>query len=762
MIDTPLQRLRDDAASASEVVAPSWPLSSIIACNPLSGFEHLRFDDALQHAEALFGARGLLTLDDYREAFASGRIDQTALGLAMDRRPGHDTTDLVHGDQEVLPERTALTVAEQHDRRAGTQMQRRVESEIADWCAWWSTRPEPGDFWMQWRAAHPERSAGLPTQVDEALRAALGRLRVPRYAQRRYLATHVAALPGWSSHLRWRQERNGGDTMLGFLAVAVATEAAIVGTTAWYTDDGPRPRPAAIAIDDRPLIWQDAYERTVHDSLLRTIDDASDRDEVDEVAAQVVCCIDVRSEGLRRNLERIGPYETFGYAGFFGAAVHVVPVSGRGGTDQFPVLIGASMTIHEVGSAPALDASAAMDGAWDAAKTDLVSPLALAEASGWAAGPFAAIKTVAPGFSARVADLLPHRRADRAAAGYDRSHLDVDAQASIVASLVGLGVGRARLVVLCGHGATADNNPMESGLACGACGGHDGAANARIVAAMANDPAVRSRLEARGSAVGADTWFVAGEHNTTTDRIRLFDTHLAPGSHRDALEALAVDLDRAGEAAAMERATTLPGGPRSLRAVRRRARNWAEPAAELGLAGNMAFVIGPRTLTRHADLGRRVFLHSYDATRDPDGTTLHGILTAPLVVAQWINAQYFFSTTDPDIFGSGSKAVHNVVADIGVLSGPGGDLRRGLPLQSVRAGSRFLHEPVRLLAVVEGSTDHIDRSLAQSPTLERLVTNEWIHLVARPAPGAPWSKRTAQGWEPYEPVHQDRAWPSAV
>ena len=143
-----------------------------------------------------------------------------------------------------------------------------------------------------------------------------------------------------------------------------------------------------------------------------------------------------------------------------------------------------------------------------------------------------------------------------------------------------------------------------------------------------------------------------------------------------------------------------------------------------------------------------MFVHSYEPSLDPDGSTLRGILTAPLVVGQWINAQYYFSTTDPEVFGAGSKTVHNVLGDVGVLTGPGGDLRRGLPLQSVRAGDRLLHEPVRMLTVVAGSLDHIDAAIEGSPVLRRLVENEWLFLVAQPSPGTPWLQRRRDGWTP--------------
>lgn len=770
MTNASLLRLRDDVNLASEVVAPSWPLSSVIAVNPLAGFEGLAFDDAIGRAEALFGSRGVLTPGEYRAAHAAGRIDEAAIDQALDaaeeRHPGIDRTDLLRGSEEVPPLRTALTIAERHDQQHGTHLRRTIDIEVTDWCAQWATRPDPGDLWTAWRADHPDAAATLPTEVDAALRTSLEALRVPHYAQREYLARHLAALPGWSAHLRWRQDHDGGDVLIGFLAAAVSTESRVVAGAAWYTDDGPPPRRPSTAIDPRPLVWHDAYERTVHDRLLRTIEDAPAPSARPPADAQVVCCIDVRSEGLRRNLERVGAYETFGYAGFFGLAAHVVPVSGRGGTDQCPVLLSPSMTVTEHGPDAALRTAAALDDAWHAAKLHPIAPLALAEGSGWAAGPLAALRTAAPGLAARLADALPQNRAEPTPTTFDRRDLEADAQAAIVAAILRLGIGSAPapLVVLCGHDAHVDNNPMESGLACGACGGHGGAVNARIVAAMANDPDVRARLAELGRPIPDTTWFVAAEHDTPTDRVELLDVHLVPPSHRSAVDALRADLDLAGDAAALDRAAALPGRPRSLRAVRRRSRDWAEPVAELGLAGNMAFVIGPRRLTAHADLGRRVFLHSYDAASDPDGSVLGGILTAPLIVAQWINAQYHFSTTDPETFGAGSKAVHNVLDDIGVLSAAGGDLRRGLPLQSVRAGSRLLHEPVRLLAVVEGEQAHIDAALAGSPTLDRLVANEWIHLVARPDPGSAWQRRTRSGWVAHEPIPAAAAgaWPQTA
>jgi uncharacterized protein len=792
-------RLRDDVNLASQVVAPSWPLSSIIAVNPIAGFEDRPFDRAVIDASHLFGTRGHLSIDEYRAALRTGRITRPhlhrALGdhlarehpeTALDEHAlGWLMADLVDGTGEPAPRRVLLTVAERHDDEHGTHLRRTIDLELADCCARWATDPKGRSLWDAWRTDHHH----LDSDALLALLGALEELRVPHYAQRAYLERHVAALPGWAAHLRWRERTGEADVLLEFLAAAVGREAELVAGASWYHDDGPVPRIPTASLTDRAaavagasdqpcdldaiaaalallpgparaMVWQDAYERAVHDRLLEGVDAAPAAGSTDDehpVAAQVVCCIDVRSEGLRRHLEAVGRtdrptgrYETYGYAGFFGLFARVEPVTGGEGADQCPVLVTPSVTLQEVattGQEAAVAAevahkrsAAAADDAWRAAKYHPIAPLALAEGAGWLAGPLAALRTAfAPRGRARPATV----------AAPDTTSLPIEQRVALVTAVLQLGIAPrfAPLVVLCGHTSHADNNPMESGLACGACGGHGGAPNARAVAAMANDPEVRAALTAQGFTIPTCTWFVAAEHDTSTDVVTLFDRHLVPPERHEHLAALEADLAEAGRRATADRMSQLPGAPTTVAAARRRGQDWAEPVPELGLAGNMAFVVGPRRLTDHLDLGRRVFLHSYETDRDPDGATLAGILTAPLVVAQWINAQYNFSTTDPDEFGAGTKVVHNVLGDVGVLSGPGGDLRRGLPLQSVRAGDRLLHEPVRLLAVVQGQLEHIDAAIDGSLTLRQLVHHRWIHLVARPHDGAPWQQRLASGWE---------------
>ena len=105
-------------------------------------------------------------------------------------------------------------------------------------------------------------------------------------------------------------------------------------------------------------------------------------------------------------------------------------------------------------------------------------------------------------------------------------------------------------------------------------------------------------------------------------------------------------------------------------------------------------------------------------------------MTAPLIVAQWINMEYYFSTVAPEVYGSGSKIYHNVTGRIGVMSGSRSDLRMGLPVQTVMNGARPYHEPMRLTTIIEAPLERIEAIIARQPQLERLFTNRWLHLIA--------------------------------
>ncbi|MHB1559151.1 MAG: putative inorganic carbon transporter subunit DabA, partial [Isosphaeraceae bacterium] len=442
--------------------------------------------------------------------------------------------------------------------------------------------------------------------------------------------------------------------------------------------------------------------------------------------AQLVFCIDVRSEPLRRAIEDRGDYETFGFAGFFGVPVRVKGRDDDHAHDSCPVLLRPDHEVCDrVAEAPAALVRRHERGRmlwrlpgsfYGRLKYHFATPFALVEMLGpWLALRILA-RTFAPSLLARLSRSIRLAVMPPVPTEPVLQDIPLEQQADFGESalrMMGLTGALAPLVVFCGHGSTTTNNAHASALDCGACGGNRGGPNARILAAILNDRDVRANLVGRGLVIPPDTLFLSGEHDTATDRIAL---HPAPGAspeHQRQIEKLCDDLTRAGARNARDRSRSL-GLPAldddgSRRAVERRSVDWAEVRPEWGLARNAAFIVGPRALTRGIDLDGRCFLHSYDWTSDPSGTTLEAILTAPMVVAQWINSQYFFSTVDNVADGSGSKATQNVAGKIGVMQGNASDLMHGLPLQSVHADDgRPYHEPLRLLTVVQAPRSSLD------------------------------------------------------
>lgn len=549
-------------------------------------------------------------------------------------------------------------------------------------------------------------------------------------------------------------------------------------------------------------------------------------------AVQALFCIDVRSERLRRHLEAVGDYETFGIAGFFGIPIAFVEFGKGHETALCPAVVTPKHVAVEMPHSHAKHAESLFELAHEVVhdlKNTVLAPYVTVEAVGLLFGFDMVGKTFAPRayntwrqrletrkpparllfdklseaealeLVANLQDEMVLRAVERHfavkreqltspmirelretalenrkgqtelarrfgldAAGEavfirslqveyrvnpDQARIQLEhlakigfrpqRQAQLVgAALRGIGLtgGFGRTVLVVGHGSTSENNPYESALDCGACGGDHGLVNARIFAAMANRPEVRKLLKEQGVDIPTATRFIPALHDTTTDEIRLADLDELPPALLRRIDRICEDLTAAGRLTAAERCqalgeTGISGPDAAARRVKRHALDWTQVRPEWGLSKNASFVIGRRALTQRVNLDGRAFLHSYDYRVDPKGRLLETILTGPLIVAQWINLEHFFSVVDNEAFGSGSKVYHNVVGRFGVVTGNLSDLRTGLPAQTMLRGHAPYHQPMRLITVIEAPLALVEALLAKLYKPRELVHNGWIRLV---------------------------------
>jgi uncharacterized protein YbcC (UPF0753/DUF2309 family) len=587
--------------------------------------------------------------------------------------------------------------------------------------------------------------------------------------------------------------------------------------------------------DGEGYVWLQAMESHYIGELADKIRPPSDGEpSIRRPFAQALFCIDVRSEPMRRHLEALGDYQTFGIAGFFGVPLGYLEFGKGTEAHLCPAVQTPKNLVLEIPAGLDIEEEPLYDALQHVLhelKASVLSPFVAVEAVGllfslglvgrtlaplgyhrWrtrlrAGKPITRLlldklsteqadsilravqramivralarelriprdqvtdddvrnlREVALGNEARPSRLAQRLnmseaaerdfldklrsvyRIDRAVTSLQMGRLgrigfSVEEQVRyVMQALLSIGLDRnfSRFVLLVGHMSHSENNPYESALDCGACGGGKGLPNARALATMANKPEVRRRLRERGIVIPEDTWFVPAIHNTTTDVIELHDLDMLPARHLLYLERLRSGLAAASRCCAAERMplldlpARLASEPFAAAALaQRQAHDWSQVRPEWGLARNVYAIVGRRVLTEGVDLQGRAFLQSYDYRLDPKGRLLENILTGPLVVGEWINLEHYFSVVDTESFGSGSKVYHNVAGRFAVMTGNQSDLRTGLPSQTVLKDGRPYHEPVRLIAMVEAPLEFAQRTVGRIAKVQALVGGGWVRLV---------------------------------
>lgn len=771
---------------ATRAIPPVLPLSTSVAVNPFLGQSHLTLERTAAKLGRTGGVQLTMPRHWYREKLSSGEIGEDDLVAALAAVSGQNHSISLDALRDAVAQVVPLpvaspTVVDLAAELSGIDWPGIVAERISAWAAGyfdegralWAA-PRGRNAYLAWRATAvrdltPE-ILGLrgfaafvtdtPDDAPAALARSAGRLGLEVEGLESYFHRLLVTLGGWAHYARyqlWQAELAGGSDsgLSDLLAIRAIWEEALLGhygdeiAALWqkarlaYAE--PEKPTYDIVID---VILQEASERAAQRSLAQTLATELPAEEADtRPTLQAVFCIDVRSERYRRALEALDPgVKTSGFAGFFGIGTEHQAFASDLPERRLPVLLNPGLTSQSGGAADeprdrAVRYTKRAVRAWGRFKLAAVSSFVLVEA----AGPIYLGKLVRDALGMQGAT-KPVDPAPQFAAP-----LDLEARIEAVATILramSLTTNFAPLVILAGHGANVVNNPHASTLHCGACGGYSGEANARLLASLLNAPELRAGLVGKGIEIPADTLFVAGLHDTTTDALRLFDQDNLSSVHKNTLAKARRWLTAAGKACRTERELLLPRATNSSD-VERRSHDWAELRPEWGLAGCQAFIAAPRERTVGKDLAGSTFLHDYNWQQDQNFGVLELIMTAPVVVASWISLQYYGSSVAPALFGAGNKLLHNVTGGIGVVEGNGGPLRPGLPWQSVHDGEQLVHEPLRLTVCIEAPREALAEILKRHEQVRALFDNRWLHLFALNENGhMAWRYKGELTWEP--------------
>lgn len=753
-------------------VSPSWPLDQSIAVNPWWNWRDVHITDVSAKLKATSNVDLLMPKSYYLESFAT-QIKPHHLILAKNELANQSSVQaliefLRQDDPNPIPqwmhmgELIDLAPSRSHKMPWHDE----VVHQVSQFCALYFAYPDQmelnhyddKDLYRCWReviindkgisilmdeSSFNEQFAALPHTVDSLIATFSEEFSAYVFsndALSEYIYSLLLDVYGWASWIayqNWQAQLNGESNQLlkQLVAIRMAWELMLLRH---YSAKSDKPdntlnilfvKQFEVFYHSKMIwteyqcklwVWQRALEYSYQEDLQRKLVSGA-QSPIKEPILQAIFCIDVRSEPIRRALEsEDASIQTYGYAGFFGLPIAYGEVGSSELTPQLPGLLKPSLVVKQRSSNEKRSIFK-IKHSWRNVADSSPSSFGFVESLGIfkLASLFGSSKTR----YSKVSDDKPWQVLK------DNSLISITEVASIVSGIIrSIGIAKkfSKYVLLIGHGSCSSNNPQASSLDCGACGGQSGEVNVRVLSQLLNDKAIRNELNSLGEEIPEETVFIAALHNTTTDEIRVLN-HELPTEIMSWLQS-------AKRKAQIRRATQFnlkASSPEQLNELfEKRGKNWAELRPEWGLANNASLIIGPRHLTRDVDLEGRSFLHEYNWEMDPDAKLLEQIMMAPMVVTNWINLQYYASVTDNRLYGSGNKMLHNVVAEhIGVFEGNGGDLRIGLPIQSIHDGYNWRHQPLRLSVYIAAPKEFIAKNIENHQTLQSLVNNEWLFII---------------------------------
>lgn len=757
------------------------PIKDFIHHNSLHAFQAMKFFDALFKASDIFGYQPTFGLRDFRKLFETGRIKSTVLERIIAERKGPSAVNhwkkcmlIDFHDENRNPE--IGKIRNIWKEKAGFDLDGEVQpllfritgKYLDQGISRWEFPLHEQGFLASLRNLQEysftsffKTSEGKKVFLDrnQTIHSLLTRIVGDESYFERYLFdqqfTHrgwsgmVAAVEGQPDTLLDRRIISLKDFILFELVLELDVLCSLEGVNFKPLSHYGLPPFRDLFEDSTKTLhqevlelWQRAFEWSYYDEVLAGFRQAESLPvkEIRKPAFQAMFCIDERECSIRRHIESVEPdCETLGTPGFFGVEFYFRPEGGKFYDKLCPAPVTPKYLIKE------------SKGKQHRKPEWIYHPIGNTLVGGFfftiVAGPLALIKSCLdlfrPAMTAAISDAFAHMdpegeltienknpedRENNLQVGFTIAEMATRVEGLLRST--GLTVNFADLVYLIAHGSSSANNPHHGAHDCGACSGRPGSVNSRVMAFMANHPEVRAILNSKGITIPEKTKFVGALHDTAADQIKFFGTSgLSPESLKQH-KIWELKFEEALDLNAKERSRRFASIPtrNPIKNVRERIRQRSvslfEPRPELGHGTNSLCIVGSRNLTRKLFLDRRAFLNSYDYRQDPSGQLLTGVMRPLGPVCGGINLEYYFSRVDNYRLGAGTKLPHHVMGLYGVTNSADGDLRPGLPLQMIE-----VHDPVRLLIVVEHFPEVVLNSIQSTPEMYEWYINEWVHLV---------------------------------
>ena len=493
-------------------------------------------------------------------------------------------------------------------------------------------------------------------------------------------------------------------------------------------------------------IWQDAFEWSYYDEILagiqKNIELKSKSENINRVKSfSALFCIDERECSLRTHLESIDTKaETFGCPGFFGVEFYFQAEHAKFYDKLCPAPVTPKFLIKEFDVLEQRKHDLFYTNKTHQIATGFLSALTF----GFWAGYRLVKNLFKPEMSPAISNAFAHMNEQGKLTIENKDVNDIENGLQIgftieemtnrVESLlrgIGLINNFTNIIYVVAHGSSSANNPHHGAHDCGACSGRPGSVNARVFAAMANHVEVRKLLKVRGIDIPSSSQFVGALHDTAADEIEYYDLVKLDEANKNAHQKNVITFENALDLNAKERSrrfasiNTKASLKKIRKAIKDRSVSLFEPRPELGHGTNTLCIVGNREITKGVFLDRRAFLNSYNYKIDNTGKYLTGVMAPLGPVCGGINLEYYFSRVDNYKLGAGTKLPHNVVGLFGVANSSDGDLRAGLPWQMIE-----VHDPLRLLIIVEHYPEIILKSIQSSEAMYEWYINEWVNLVS--------------------------------